>query len=91
MKGVISFILVFLFIGGNLAKFGPQIVRSKIKIEKNSKKIMELEIEKKILIQEISEYQEKLGALNTPFYLEKIGREKLKMVKEGEKIYQLVE
>lgn len=91
MNRTLFFIVWISIVGVNLAIFEPQIYRSHTKYEKNIRRIKELEIEKKILNEEIKDYKAKLKAIEDSFYLEKIGRDKLKMVKDGEKIYKLVE
>lgn len=90
VKEVFIIIIISIIIGGNCTVFFPQIARSHIKYSRNMKKINELDVKILALKEQIDEYSKKVGELNDPYYIERIGRDKLKMVKEGEKIYKLV-
>lgn len=70
--------------------FLPQIYRSYVKINKlNNEKKMILE---KIQLEKnrIKEYNNSIEALENDFKREQISRDRLQMVKEGEKIYRLI-
>ena len=64
--------------------FVPQIYRSYIKVNK-------LKNEKKQLLNKIEEYNKRIEELKDEFYREKISRDELQMVKEGEEIYRLID
>ena len=70
--------------------FVPQIYRSHIKVNKlkSEKKqlLKKIELEKN----KIEEYNKHIDELNDEFYREKISRDELQMVKEGEEIYRLI-
>lgn len=70
--------------------FVPQIHRSYIKVNKlkSEKKqlLKKIELEKN----KIEEYNKHIDELNDEFYREKISRDELQMVKEGEEIYRLI-
>lgn len=70
--------------------FVPQIYRSYIKVNKlkSEKKqlLKKIELEKN----KIEEYNKHIDELNDEFYREKISRDELQMVKEGEEIYRLI-
>ncbi len=70
--------------------FVPQIYRSCIKINKlkNERKQLakKIELEKN----KIEEYNKRIEELKDEFYREKISRDELQMVKEGEEIYRLI-
>lgn len=91
MRGILLFIVGMGIIGVNMSIFIPQIVRSNIKYEKNMRKVKDIEVQIAVMEEQIADYGNKTKALEDPFYIEKIGREKLKMVKDGEKIYKLVD
>ena len=63
--------------------FVPQIYRSYIKVNK-------LKSEKKQLLNKIEKYNKRIEELKDEFYREKISRDELQMVKEGEEIYRLI-
>ncbi|MGL4392843.1 MAG: septum formation initiator family protein [Fusobacteriaceae bacterium] len=88
-SGRITWILLMFVIGITASKFVPQIIRSNTKIQRTEKAIKD--IEKKIIATNdgIESYQKKLKDLEDPFFREKLGREKLQMVRDGEKIYKL--
>ena len=71
--------------------FVPQIYRSYIKVNKlkNEKKqlLNKIELEKN----KIEEYNKRIEELKDEFYREKISRDELQMVKEGEEIYRLID
>ncbi len=69
--------------------FLPRIYRSQIKYTKlvKEKKLLELE-EKNVKIR-IVELNKSIKEYNNDFYVEKQAREKLRMIKQGEKIYRL--
>ena len=70
--------------------FVTQIYRSYIKVNKlkSEKKqlLKKIELEKN----KIEEYNKHIDELNDEFYREKISRDELQMVKEGEEIYRLI-
>lgn len=74
-----------------LCVFVPQIYRSYIKVNKlkNEKKqlLNKIELEKN----KIEEYNKRIEELKDEFYREKISRDELQMVKEGEEIYRLID
>ncbi len=76
---LLVFFLAYLFLSGylNLRKVGERLV----KIEEENKK----------LIQENKRLGEEIKALEgDPFYIEKIAREELGMVKKGEIVYEII-
>ncbi len=71
--------LTYLFLSGylNLRKVGERLVR--------------IEEENKRLIQENKRLEEEIKALEgDPFYIEKIAREELGMVRKGEIVYEII-
>ncbi|MGL6063615.1 MAG: FtsB family cell division protein [Fusobacteriaceae bacterium] len=89
MKKIIFSIVIVSFLSVNIIIFFPQIQRSYTKIKRIEKKIEEIESKSLGLKEEIKDYSEKIEKLKIPYYREKIGREKLQMVKEGEEVYKL--
>jgi cell division protein FtsL len=80
---IILVLFILIFITGQrgsyqLYKFSRQINELEAEIAKISEEIKKLE-------------QEKDKINNDPAYIEKIAREKYKMKKEGEQVYQIVE
>ena len=90
MKQILILIIVTVLVGGNCVAFFPQIARSYSKYSKNMRKISEIDIKVLALTEQIDDYSKKVVELSDPYYIERIGRDKLKMVKDGEKIYKLV-
>ncbi|MGL5122847.1 MAG: septum formation initiator family protein [Fusobacteriaceae bacterium] len=89
MKKIINSIVIVSFLGINIIIFAPQINRSHVKIKRTERKIEEIDIKLLAFNEEIKEYSEKIEKLKIPYYREKIGREKLQMVKEDEEVYKL--
>lgn len=87
-KGKLSCWIIFAIV---LYVFVPQIYRSYIKVNKlkNEKKqlLNKIELEKN----KIEEYNKRIEELKDEFYREKISRDELQMVKEGEEIYRLID
>jgi cell division protein DivIC len=80
---ILLVLFILIFITGQrgsyqLYKFSRQVKELEIEIAKISKEIKRLE-------------QEKDKIHNDPAYIEKIAREKYKMKKEGEQVYQIIE
>ena len=76
---LLVFFLAYLFISGylNLRKVGERLAR--------------IEEENKRFIQENKRLEEEIKALEgDPFYIEKIAREELGMVKKGEIVYEII-
>jgi cell division protein FtsB len=76
---LLVFFLAYLFISGylNLRKVGQRL----LKVDKENKR----------LVQENKRLEEKIKALEgDPFYIEKIAREELGMVKKGEIVYEII-
>ncbi len=76
---LLIFFLAYLFLSGylDLRKVGQRLAR--------------LEEENKRLIQENKRLEEERKALEgDPFYIEKIAREELGMVKKGEVVYEII-
>lgn len=76
---LLVFLLAYLFISGylNLRKVGQGLLKT--------------EEENKRLIQENKRLAEEIKALEgDPFYIEKIAREELGMVKKGETVYEII-
>lgn len=67
----------------------PQIYRSCVKI--NKLKAEKNQISEKIQLEKskIEEYNNSIKALEEEFYREKISRDRLQMIKDGEEIYRL--
>lgn len=89
MKKIIFIIVTSGVIGVNLSIFLPQIARSYRKSDKNMKRIHEIDVRMLTLNDQINEYTVKLKDVENSYYMERIGRDKLRMVKDGEKIYKL--
>lgn len=87
-KIFLSIVLIGL-LGINIFIFVPQINRSYVKIKRIEKRINEIDSKVLAFKEEIKDYSEKIEKLKLPYYREKIGREKLQMVKEGEQVYKL--
>ncbi len=76
---LLAFFFTYLFISGyrDLRKVGQRLAR----IEEENKK----------LLQENKRLEEEIKALEgDPFYIEKIAREELGMVKKGETVYEII-
>ena len=76
---LLIFFLAYLFLSGylNLRKVGQRLAR--------------IEEEKERLVQENKRLEEEIKALEgDPFYIEKIAREELGMVKKGEIVYEII-
>jgi len=76
---LLAFFFMYLFLSGylNLRKVGQRLAR--------------IEEENKGLIQENKRLEEEIKALEgDPFYIEKIAREELGMVKKGEIVYEII-
>ena len=66
--------------------------RGSYKLYKFSRQLRELEIEIAKISEEIKKLEEEKEKINNdPAYIEKIAREKYKMKKEGEQVYQIIE
>ncbi|MGL5050543.1 MAG: septum formation initiator family protein [Fusobacteriaceae bacterium] len=89
MKKYLIDIVLLGFLGMNIFVFVPSIARSKVKLERIDKRSLEINSKKSVLEEKIADYDIKITKLNSPFYREKIGREKLQMIQEGEKIYKV--
>lgn len=85
----IIFGIVIVAILGKLPSTISQIIRSHTKYNKNKSRINEIDVRILTLKDQINEYTEKLEDVKSEYYVERIGRDKLRMVKEGEKIYKL--
>ena len=85
---LIKKMLILLFISINIFIFIPQMKRSLGKIDRLDNKILEIDSQIKVINRKIIEYDIKILDSKNSFYREKIGREKLQMVREGEKIYK---
>lgn len=76
---LLIFFLAYLFLSGylDLRKVGQRLAR--------------IEAENRRLIQENKRLEEEIKALEgDPFYIEKIAREELGMVKKGEIVYEII-
>ncbi len=76
---LLIFFLAYLFLSGylNLRKVGQRLAR--------------IEEENERLVQENKRLEEEIKALEgDPFYIEKIAREELGMVKKGEIVYEII-
>lgn len=87
-KGKVSCWIILVIM---LYVFVPQIYRSYIKINKlksEQKQLLnKIELEKN----KIQEYNKHIRELKDEFYREKISRDELQMVREGEEIYRLID
>lgn len=88
MKGVIIFLASIIFLGGNLYVFIPSIMRSYNKLEKLDRQGRDLDSKIIYYKQEITAYEDKIEKMKDEFYREKMGRDKHKLVKEGETVYK---
>lgn len=88
MKNIIVFFMAAIFLGANMYIFVPSIMRSNNKIEKLDKQAKELDSRISFYKQEIAEYEGKIEKMKDEFYKEKMGRDKHKLIKEGETIYR---
>lgn len=69
--------------------FVPAIYRSYSKINRINRRMIDIDAQILAYKEGIKSYDDKLEKLNIEFYREKIAREKLQMVREGEKLYKL--
>ena len=88
MKKYIKNIIILIFLSINIFIFIPQIKRSLSKIYRLDKSINEIDSQIEGISEKILEFDERILDSKIDFYREKIGREKLQMVREGEKIYK---
>lgn len=89
MGKYVVYTILLAFVGANIYMFFPSIQRSRVKMERIDKRVLEINSKIAGYDEKIAEYDEKIGKLKIDFYREKLGREKLQMVKEGEKIYKV--
>ena len=82
--------LILVAVGFVVLKFAPEIWTSQIKLNKLKTDLKILKEKKNTLDQDILSYENEMKNLDVDFYKEKIVREKLKMVKDGEVIYKTV-
>lgn len=88
MKRLPGFIIMLVFLAGNVVFFAPKISRSVNKLNKLNEQIRELDFKIVGYGKEIKAYEEKILKMKDEFYREKMGRDKHKLVKEGETIYR---
>lgn len=82
--------LILSFILGTICYFfAPPIYRSYSKINRIDRRLVDIDAEILAYQENIKQYDDKLSKLSIEFYREKIAREKLQMVREGEKLYKL--
>lgn len=81
--GAVLFVLV------NLASFAPNIYRSCVKISKLEKEISSLKDAQCSIREKIKMYEQETENLKDIDNREKMVRDKLQMVKHGEKIYRV--
>jgi cell division protein FtsB len=82
-------IFVVGIIGTGICVAGPNIYRSYIRLTKLKIEREELTLKKEQYVEQIRIYDEEIEKLKQNFYREKIAREKLFMIKEGEKIIRI--
>lgn len=82
-------IAAVLFILINLASFAPNIYRSKVKVAKLEKEISSLKEAQAGIQERIKKYDKEIEDLKDISNREKIVRNKLQMVKNGEIIYRV--
>lgn len=87
MRGYIKNGVILLFLSINIFIFIPQVKRSFSKINRLDTSIMGINSQLEGMKERIDEFDEKILDSKIEFYREKIGREKLQMVGEGEKIW----
>lgn len=88
MKRLPTFVFLLAFMAGNAVFFMPKISRSLNKISQLDKQIKELDLRIAGYKKEIKSYDEKTIKMKSDFYREKMGRDKHKLIKEGETIYK---
>lgn len=88
MKRLPIFIILLFFLGGNALFFLPKISRSLNKLEKLNEQIKDLDIKIAGSEKEIKNYEQKILKMQNEFYREKMGRDKHKLIQEGEQIYK---
>ncbi|MGL4403127.1 MAG: septum formation initiator family protein [Fusobacteriaceae bacterium] len=88
MKRLPGFIIMLIFLAGNVIVFTPKISRSINKLSKLNTHIGELDLKIAGYGKEVRVYEEKILKMKDEFYREKMGRDKHKLVKEGESIYR---
>lgn len=88
MKRLPIFIILLIFLAGNAIFFIPKISRSLTKLEKLNEQIREIDLKSSGYGKEIKSYEDKILKMKNDFYREKMGRDKHKLIKEGEMIYK---
>ncbi|MGL4981186.1 MAG: septum formation initiator family protein [Fusobacteriaceae bacterium] len=88
MKRLPGFIIMLIFLAGNVVFFIPKISRSMNKLNKLEEHIEELDVKIVGYSKEINLYEEKISKMKNEFYREKMGRDKHKLIKDGEIIYR---
>lgn len=88
MKRLPIFISLLIFLAGNGVFFIPKISRSVNKLSKLNDQIAELDLKIIGYGKEIKNYEDKILKMKDEFYREKMGRDKYKLIKEGETIYK---
>lgn len=82
-------ILAVLFILLNLASFAPNIYRSIVKVSKLENELLSIRETENSIRERIESYDKEMEDLKDIDNREKMVRDKLQMVKPGEKIYRV--
>ena len=82
-------IIAVLFVLLNLASFAPNIYRSYIKVDKLENELFAIKETENNIREKIESYDREIENLKDIDNREKIVRDKLQMVKPGEKIYRV--
>ncbi|MGL5542930.1 MAG: hypothetical protein ACRDB2_06325, partial [Fusobacteriaceae bacterium] len=75
MKRLPGFIIMLIFLAGNVIVFAPKISRSMNKLNKLNEQIKELDFKIAGYGKEVKVYEEKILKMKDDFYREKMGRD----------------